>query len=263
LPETEAAAGHGTTLTFLKFVTTSKISLGVASAVVLAGASWFAWSWWWPWSRTKAPPLALNGTWTRLDKPQPLGHMVEGYSFTLDPDGQLYVADPEGSGRIQKRDRDGNWSLVASAGQSPGAFKGGTVRAIACDASGGLYVLDGAGIEKRDREGHWTTVPSPVSKESLPRSLWLPGATLEDIALDPSGNPYVWGLVRVRETGAPYEPLIWSRKPDGERIRLTEHGRELGQFTRPSQWGLAFDAKGNLYVRWTRWRPGNWQTLAV
>jgi RNA polymerase sigma factor (sigma-70 family) len=114
-----ATAGHGSTLTFLKAMTASKVGLGLASAVVLAGAVWLAWSLWGP---PKLPPLALNGTWTRLDKPQPLGHIRGLGAFALDPDGQLYVSDWEEGWRIQKRDRDGRWSLVASAGQSPGGF---------------------------------------------------------------------------------------------------------------------------------------------
>jgi hypothetical protein len=102
-----ATAGHGTALSLLKEMTVSKV-LGVAGVVVLAGASWLAWSLWWPWWPAKPPPLALNGTWTRLNKPQPLGHILPGYCFALRPDGQLYVVNSEAGGRIQKRDRDGN-----------------------------------------------------------------------------------------------------------------------------------------------------------
>jgi RNA polymerase sigma factor (sigma-70 family) len=84
---TSAGAGPGTAVTFLKHLTTSKIGVGVASAVVLAAATGLAWSVWWPWQPAKPTPLALNGTWTRLNKPQPLGCILSGLAFALDRPG--------------------------------------------------------------------------------------------------------------------------------------------------------------------------------
>ena len=64
-----AAAGHGTGVTFLKGMTAPKIGLSVASVIGIAGVTWLAWSLWEPWWPAKPPPLALNGTWTRLSTP--------------------------------------------------------------------------------------------------------------------------------------------------------------------------------------------------
>jgi hypothetical protein len=175
---TSAGAGHGTALSFLKHMMTSKFGVGVASAVVLAGAVGLAWSLRWPWWPAKPPPLALNGTWTRLDKPQPLGHIVSGECFALDPDGQLYVPEPHGVG-IQKRDRDGHWSLVAPEKPSPGVL-----RDLACDGSGNLYVAEQERIPERDRAGHWTILAT-WGKEL--GQVFYPQA----LAVDHAGNLYV------------------------------------------------------------------------
>jgi RNA polymerase sigma factor (sigma-70 family) len=223
-----AAAGHGTTLTLLKLMTTSKISLGVAGAVVLAGAAWLSWRQWWPRWPAKPSPLALNGTWTRLDKPQPLGHLSYYFIFALDPDGQLYIADGEEGGRIEKRDRNGNWSLVASGAESTGGFRGGTPFAMACDASGNLYVAELGRLEKRDREGHWTVLAA--EGEGL-------GQVTSPIAMavDRAGNLYV----------SDYKRIVL-RKPDGEWTQLAGEGSALGEVEQPR--GLALDTQGNLYV---------------
>jgi hypothetical protein len=142
-----SATGHGTALTFLKGMTASRMGFSMISAVVLAGASWLALSSWWP---AKPPPLALNGTWARLNQPQPLGSIDSSLPcFTLDSDEQLYVADDEEGGRIQKRDRNGNWTLVASARQTTGGFKGGIPRSMAFDAPGNLYVAEAAILRHR------------------------------------------------------------------------------------------------------------------
>jgi RNA polymerase sigma factor (sigma-70 family) len=226
-----AAAGHGTALTFLKGMTASKIGLSVASAVVLAGASWLAWSLWGPWWPAEPPALALNGTWTRLDKPQPLGHIVWGECFALDPDGQLFVPEPQGV-RIQKRDRDGRWSLVAPERPSPGAL-----HELACDDSGNLYVAEWERVLKRDREGQWTIL---ATKGGQLGEVSFPNA----IALDRAGNLYVCDpYVRA---GKESKTRIMLRKPDGEWTLLAGAGSDIGEFTFAG--GLALDAKGNLYV---------------
>lgn len=232
-----AAAGHETALTFLKSLTASKVGVSVAGAVAIAGASWLAWSLWGPWLRPKPPPLALNGTWTRLNKPQPLGYLSSvPWAFALDPDGRLYVADDEQGGRIQRLDHDGKWRLVASAGQLAGGFKGGRPLAMAFDALGALYVLErvavmGERIERRDREGRWTTLEGPLEN-------FRP----ENLTVDQVGNLYVSGW------GGKDANLILLRKPDGTWVRLAEHGRGLGEVMGNEWLPLAIDAQGNLYV---------------
>jgi RNA polymerase sigma factor (sigma-70 family) len=231
------AAGHGTSLTPLKGVITSKAGLSVASAVLLAGAGWLAWSWWGSWWQAKPPPLALNGTWTRLDMPELLGHIKGLRALMVGPEGEVYVADEEGGGRIQKRDRNGHWSMVASVEQSPNDPIE-KVDAMVWDASGALYVAQYRGIRwglisRRDQQGIWSSLAMPGERLATmidPRTL----------IGDQKGNLYVCGWVR--ESGC----CILLRKPDGEWVRLAGPGDALGEIKEWSQ--LALDFNGNLYV---------------
>src|SRR5207244_9197262 len=64
--------------------------------------------------------------------------------------------------RIQKRDVQGNWSVIAAAGNAPGQV--GYVSALAVDAVGNLYIAvrsesgDTACIEQRDTQGNWSVI---------------------------------------------------------------------------------------------------------
>jgi sugar lactone lactonase YvrE len=233
---TSAAAGHGSTLTVLKGLTASKVSLGVAGAMVLAGAAWLSWRQWWPWWPPKPPPLALNGTWTRLDKPQPIGHIQPEWVFAVSPDGQLYVGDSEENGRIQKRDHDGRWSLVASVRASPGSLEKPPL-ALACDDSGSLYVAEPVGIRKRDRNGHWTSL---ATKGQELGEVVYPSA----LVLDGAGNLYVTD--EGRRVGGQNRILL--RKPDGHWARLAGQVRDVGELSDTRLGDVATDAQGNLYV---------------
>jgi hypothetical protein len=229
---TSAAAGHGTTLTFLKLMTTSKVSLIVAGAVVLAGAPWLAWTLRRPLFPPKPTPLALSGTWTVLSKPQPLGHVIFPTAIALSREGELYVADIPAGGRIQKRELNGNWTAVTLPGQSPGGFKD-VVQAMAFDGSGSLYfaAVD-EGICKRDSQGNWTilaTKGKELGQINWPRAL----------TLDREGNLHV-------AQGWREESGLLLRKPDGQWTRLAGHGNEVGDVVDPQ--GLAVDAEGNLYI---------------
>jgi RNA polymerase sigma factor (sigma-70 family) len=245
-----AGAGPGTALTLLKGMTVSKVSLSVASVVGIAGVTWLAWSLWWPWWPAKPPPLVLNGTWTVLSKAQPLGHIQPEWIFTLDPEGQLYVADSEQGGRIQKRDRDGRWSLVAS---------GRWASSLACDDSGNLYVGEWGRIQKRDREGHWTTL---ATKGKELGEVFDANA----LALDRGGNLYVKD--RGKSEGG--ENRIVLRNPDGQWTLLAGEGRDVGEFAELGYGDLATDTKENLYVADTgadriqkRDATGRWSVVEV
>ena len=222
-----AAVGHGTALSFLKGMTASRIGLSAASVIGIAGASWLAWSLWGSWWPAKPPPLALNGTWTVLSKAQPPGHVVEPWALALDPDDQLYVAHSEGGGRIQKRDRNGNWSLVASAGQAFGGLNR-RISAMAFDRPGNLYVASIDRIVRRDSQGSWTHL-------SLPEGTFWPRA----LVLDRDGNLYV-------AAGRSERAQILLRKPDGQWISVAGPGSQSGEVIDPD--GLILDAQGNLYV---------------
>ena len=231
-----AAAGHGTALSFLKAMTASKVGLGVAGAAVLATVSWLSWSLWAPWWSPKPAPLALKGTWSLVSKPLPPGHFISPTAVTVDPDGQLYMADFSGA-RVQKRDRDGSWSVLTSWI----GFGYGT-RALTCDASGNLYVAQWGSISKRDREGRWTSL-AREGKE-LGKVLYATA-----MALDRAGNLYVIDWAKNSgDTNATNRIVL--RKPDSEWAVLAGEGTGVGQFQNPDS--LAIDLQGNLYVTESR-----------
>ena len=226
-----AAAGHGTALTYLKAMITSKAGLSVASAVVLAGAIWLAGSLWWPSGSAKSSSLAWNGTWTVLSKGQPLGHVVFPSAITLSKEGELYVADFVGGRcRIQRRDLRGVWSLVVSQGQGLDGLK--WAQAMAFDASGSLYVAEPYRLCKRDRHGNWSVLATQgkeLGQINYARAL----------TLDREGSLYI-------AQGWREDSGLLLRKPDGQWARLADQGSEVGQVIDPQS--LAVDPEGNLYV---------------
>ena len=230
------AIGQGTALSFLKAMTASKVGLGVAGAAALAVVSWLAWSLWVPWWSPKPAPLALKGTWTLENKPLPPGHFISPTAVTVDPDGQLYMADSSGA-RVQKRDRDGSWSVVTSWI----GFAYAT-RALTCDASGNLFVAQWGSISKRDREGRWTRLAR--EGKDLGNVLYATA-----IALDRAGNLYVIDWAKNSgDTNATNRIIL--RKPDSEWAVLAGEGTGVGQFQNPDS--LAVDLQGNLYVTESR-----------
>ena len=226
------ATGHGTALGFLKALTAAKVGLGASGAAVLATVSWLAWSLWAPGWSPKPAPLALKGTWSLESKPLPPGHFLSATAVALDPNGQLYLAD-FGGGRVQKRDRNGTWSVVT---QWIGF--GNATRALASDTSGNLYVAQWGDIRKRDPEGRWT----PLATEGMELGKVLYTSV---IAVDRPGNLYVidWAK-KAGYTNATNRIVL--RKPDNQWVVLAGEGTNLGQFQDPE--GLAIDLQGNLYV---------------
>jgi len=192
---------------------------------------WMAWTFLCPLFAAESTAPTLNGSWTLLSKPQPLGHVSSARAVAIDGKGELYVADTTEGGRIQKRDLNGNWTLVASTGQSPGGLKDG-VRAMAFDLSGSLYVAEPERICKRDSQGNWTTLATKGKELGQVNG---PGA----LALDREGNLYV-------ADGSGEESQVLLRRPDGQWTRLAGRGDEVGEVIDPQ--GLAVDAEGNLYI---------------
>src|SRR5439155_18714690 len=115
--------------------------------------------------------------------------------------GNLYVSD----GRIQKRDAQGNWSVIATQ----------YVSALAVDPAGSLYVA-GNDIQKRDAQGNWSVIATqgtgpgqlvsptefPVPTAGLGQVDFANGAAL---AVDTAANVYVtdWsngGRIQKRDT---------------------------------------------------------------
>jgi len=209
----------------------SKAMAGLSLSCGLWVLGWPAWTFLCPLFAAEPTAPVLNGSWTLLSKPHLLGHVIWPWAVALDGEGELYVADGAEGGRIQKRDLSGNWTLVASAGQSPGGLKG-IAQAMAFDRSGNLYLAEGDRIRKRDNQGNWTTLATQgkeLGQINRPRAL----------TLDREGNLYVadgWGE----------DAQVLLRKPDGQWTRLAGNGDDVGQVVAPL--GLAVDAKGNLYV---------------
>ena len=69
------------------------------------------------------------------------GDMWNPAGLAFDSGGNLYVADfGGGSDRIQKRDAQGNWSVLATSGTGLGQVI--SPGALTVDAAGDLYVAD-------------------------------------------------------------------------------------------------------------------------
>src|SRR5207248_56274 len=99
--------------------------------------------------------------------------------------------------RIQKRDGQGNWSVIATEGSDPGQVS--SPSALAADAAGNLYVADygnsdGSGrIQKREAQGHWSLIAvagfdlgqyssaSPIRKRSHSRTAPRPSLMAQTI----------------------------------------------------------------------------------
>src|SRR5205823_14142377 len=59
---------------------------------------------------------------------------------------------------IQKRDAQGNWSIIATPGTAAGQIRDPT--ALAADTAGNLYVVDSGNsrLQKRDVQGTWSMI---------------------------------------------------------------------------------------------------------
>lgn len=109
----------------------------------------------------------------------------------MDASGNLYVLENFPASRIQMRDPDGVWTVIAGEGAKPGEVK--TPYGIAVDSGGNLYVAEGTfanegnnRIQKRDAKGNWTVLATAGRNAG---QVWDP----HGLAVDAAGKLYVAG----------------------------------------------------------------------
>jgi DNA-binding beta-propeller fold protein YncE len=176
------------------------------------------------------------GTWSVISLPQQPGEVISPGALAVDTAGNPYVADGvNASARIEKRDAQGNWSILATAGNAPGQVDSPT--SLAVDTAGNLYVADqsnGGRIQMRDAQGNWSVLaPSGSATGQVNGPIAL--------AVDPAGN------LHVADRPAPaYLGRIQKRDAQGRWSVIADRGPEVGGVTFPT--GLAVDTAGNLYV---------------
>jgi sugar lactone lactonase YvrE len=240
--------------------------------------------------------VSAEGTWSVISLPQQPGEVLGPSAVAVDAADNLYVADsPDSGARIQQRDAQGNWTVLATVGSAPGQV--GSVSALAVGSAGSLYVADGGNgwrIQKRDGQGNWSliaTTGAALGQVHPPRAL----------AVDPSGNLYVADgggdggnapRIQKRDTQGNWSMLatglynalavdtagnlyaangggIQKRNTQGSWSVIATQGDGLGQFGSVN--GLAVDASGNLYAADNTGTPriqkrdaqGNWSVLAT
>ena len=117
-----------------------------------------------------------------------LGEVWLPSALALDPAGNLYVGQnpPGAAGRIDKRDEQGNWSVLVSGNTLPGRVDGPS--AVALDPAGNQYIVDygsdGGRIQKRDAQGNWFTIATAGAELG---QITYPAA----LAVDGAGHLYV------------------------------------------------------------------------
>jgi sugar lactone lactonase YvrE len=226
----------------------------------------------------------VHGTWTMIAaNGSNLGQVIGPAALAVDSADNLYVADSYYDtartyhARIQKRDAQGNWSVIAIAGSALGHVNGPI--ALAIDTAGSLYIVDweqmAAGgiaprIQKRDAQGHWSiiaTVGAALGELRGPNAL----------AVDTVGNLYV------AESGYDYDyspgryigGRIQKWDAQGNWSLIATVGNEPTELLDPlrqelSPFGIAVDRAGSIYVTdrgcsciLKRDGQGNWSVIAT
>jgi sugar lactone lactonase YvrE len=160
-----------------------------------------------------------QGNWSVLaTRGDALGQFDVVSTLAADAEGNLYVGDVSGGydpfipHGLQKRDAQGDWSVIATPGTGNALGQVYLPSALAVDMVGNLYVADRWRMQQRDAQGNWSWV--------------LPQGALA-LAADPAGNLYA------RVGGA-----IWKRDDQGNWSVIAPQGA----------YALAADAAGNLYI---------------
>jgi DNA-binding beta-propeller fold protein YncE len=217
---------------------------------------------------------SAQGTWSVISLPQQPGDVAYPNAVAVDGADNLYVADhpgwPYGYDRLQRRDAQGNWSVIATSGSGLGqvSWPSGLGAALAADAVGNLYVADRPApdytgrIQKRDAQGNWSLIATrgtALGQVSWPTSL---GGAL---AADAVGNLYVADFDSGARLGR-----IQKRDAQGNWSLIATYSAAPGQGIYPAV--LAVDIAGNLFVAdrgqqrdriQKRDAQGNWSLIAT
>jgi tripartite motif-containing protein 71 len=172
------------------------------------------------------------------------------HAIAIDPQGNVYVKDGNLHCSVDKFDSKGNFLLqigscgVPLGGNDPGIFDNSG--SLATDASGNLWVTspDFYSMQEFDSSGNFLKMvcmanigvnncPMATAQQELPT----------DIALDAKGNIYV----ATDTTFSAMPNTILKFDSSGNYVTsIGAAGGGNGQFSSPT--GIAFDAKGDLYV---------------
>jgi DNA-binding beta-propeller fold protein YncE len=222
-----------------------------------------------------------QGNWSEIaTRGTALGQVKGPLALAVDRAGNLYVAEHlyfgDSNHRIQKRDAQGNWTVVATNGTALGQVDRPT--ALAVDSAGNLYVADHR-IQKRDAQGNWTVIATQGTALGQLGYAGVTGGVLVGtrLAVDTAGNLYVAeyfnGRIQKRDAqgnwswvvpqgalalaadprGNLYAAVygaIWKRDARGNWSVIATEGSTLGEL-KPRGWSvidLAVDSAGNLYV---------------
>jgi tripartite motif-containing protein 71 len=152
----------------------------------------------------------------------------------VDSAGNVYVADTFND-RIRKFDADGN-SLAkwGEWGAKNGQFK--SPEGVAVDSIGNLYVADTLNdrVQKFDADGNFLAAWGSPRQDTF--------TFIGGVAVDPKDNVYVSdnSLLKIGHT------RVQEFNPKGNYLRT--YGKTCGNGSFNKTMGVAFDAKGNVYV---------------
>jgi sugar lactone lactonase YvrE len=201
------------------------------------------------------------GTWLVISLPQQAGEVNEPAAVAVDALGNLYVAEGVYNyGRIQKRDAQGNWSILATAGDALGQVS--EPYALTADPAGDLYVADRANgtvrIQKRDAQGGWSmvTIPLPASGQApLPTALAVDGADNLYVAesyqiqkRDAHGNWSVMAAQGASAIAVDSGGKLYVADYDNSWLQVRDAKGTWSTLATERAFAIAADAAGNLYV---------------